>query len=94
MYSRSSKVITILYFITKRTFAGKPLLMDRLLGGVVKDDNKIVSAEATIMTFNTDWFRAPENRKEWERYFLDTVHEFSAKTLEPMGYKAIPLDLG
>lgn len=68
--------------------------MDKLLGGVVKDNNKIVSAQAAMMTFVTDWWREPEKRKEWEKYFLDTVQDFSAKVLEPIGYKAIPFKVG
>ena len=68
--------------------------MDKLLGGVVKENNKIVSAQAAMMTFVTDWYRAPVQRKEWEKYFLDTVQDFSAKVLEPIGYKAIPFKVG
>ena len=67
--------------------------MNELLGGVVRDnEEKILSAEATMMMFDTDWFRS--RHKEWEKYFLDAVLDFSEKTLEPIGYRAIPFTVG
>ena len=63
--------------------------MNKLLGGVVRgDEGIIVSAEATMMTFHTDWYGG--NYKEWEEYFVDAVLDFSEKSLEPIGYRAIP----
>ena len=72
---------------------GRPLDMNELLGGVLRDtEEKILSAEATMLTFHTDWYRS--HYKEWENYFLDAVLDFSEKNLEPIGYKAIPFTTG
>ena len=74
---------------------GKPLDMNELLGGVVRDtENKIQSAEATMMTFHTDWYKPRESRKKWEKHLVDAVLDFSEKNLEPLGFWAIPFIKG
>ena len=71
----------------------QPLDMNELLGGVTRNsEKKILSAEATMMTFDTDWYRS--QHKEWENYFVDAVLDFSEKNLDPIGYKAIPFTVG
>ena len=74
---------------------GQPLDMNELLGGVVRDtEMKILSAEATMMTFHTDWYKPREPRKRWEKHLVDAVLDFSEKNLEPMGFRAIPFIKG